>query len=472
MLPGAIDFHVEDVHLSTKISRNIDLKIPFASSPMDTVTEARMAIAMALQGGIGIIHCNNTKEEQAEMVAKVKRFENGFIMDPITYSPDHTVMDIDQLKATRGISSVPITVDGCMGSKLVGIVTQRDMDFVEDRTTKLSAVMTPLDKLVYQKEPISLEDANKILKESKKSKLPIVNDRLELISLISRKDLMKNRDFPNALKDFCTKKLMVGAAVCAGDDYQMRTQLLVEAGCDLIVLDSRQGSNEMQEEMLKWIKAHFPKIDVMAGNVVTPKQMKRLIRLGADAFRIGMGVGSVSTTQQVKAVGRPQCSAIYHCAKYAKKYGIPVVADGGIANTGCAIKALTLGASAVMMGSLLAGTDESPGEYFFQDGLRLKHYKGLSSLETLTPQPKDEKHFPPIAHGVSGAVVDKGSIGRYIPYLCQSVRHGFQDMGTPSIKDVHDELYVGKLRVEVRSGSAQKEGGVHDLYSYTKRLFQ
>jgi len=283
---------------------------------------------------------------------------------------------------------------------------------------------------------------------------------------------MKNRDYPQAVKDFTTKKLMVGAAIGMSEDDKARAQMLVEEGCDLLVLDSRQGDSVEQVEMLQWLKANCPKVDVMAGNVVTPKQMKRLIRAGADAIRVGMGVGSVSTTQQVKAVGRPQCSAIYHCARYGKKYGIPIVADGGIANTGCAIKALTLGASAVMMGSLLAGTDESPGEYFFQDGLRLKHYKGLSSLETIAPQPKEEKHFPPIAQGVSGAVVDKGAISRYIPYMCQSVRHGFQDMGTTSIGKVHEELYQGKLRMEVRSGSAQKEGGVHDLYSYTKRLFQ
>lgn len=285
-------------------------------------------------------------------------------------------------------------------------------------------------------------------------------------------------------------KLLVGAAVKANTGAELeveRVRALHAAGCNIIMLDSQNGDNSQQVELIKIIKRDFPGLDVIAGNVVRVSQARLLLEAGADALRIGMGAGSVATTQLVKAVGRAQLSSIYACALVARQYGVPVIADGGICNTGCLIKALAIGASCVMMGSLLAGVDESPGDYFFQDGMRLKHYRG-----TLSHQPPKHKSSPlpfrptggfsaskvidtapefRLASGVSGAVVDKGPLSQYFPYLCQSLRHGLQDMGVMSLTQTWDQLYRGELRFELRSPSAQKEGGVHDLHSFQQRLY-
>jgi IMP dehydrogenase len=242
-------------------------------------------------------------------------------------------------------------------------------------------------------------------------------------------------------------------------------EALVLAGCNIILLDTQNGDNLLQLELLRAIKSKFPAVDVVAGNVVRLSQAKQLLEAGADGLRIGMGVGSVATTQLVRAVGRAQLSAIYHCAKVAREYGVPVMADGGLKNTGCIIKALAVGASTVMMGSLLAGVDESPGDYFFQDGIRLKHYRGMSAAPPMLSTSTT------VISGVSGAVVDKGPLSRYFPYLAQSVRHGLQDMGIRSLELLREYLYSGQLRFELRSSSAQKEGGVHDLHSFQQRLY-
>lgn len=480
-LPGAIDFGVHEVDLTTKLTRNIPLTYPLCSTPMDTVTEHDMAIGMALNGGIGFIHCNCTIEQQVAMLKKVKRYENGFILEPAVLPPSAVVSDLDTLRAARKISGVPVTVDGQMGSKLVGIISNRDTDFLEDRGMKISDLMTPLDKLVVGKYPISSEEANTILKESKKGYLPIVDDQGNLRALTTRTDLKKNIAFPNASKDK-DGKLLVGCAVRASakDNIDMeRVTALVNAGCNVIVLDAQNGDCDMQINYIRAIKAKFPTLDIIAGNVVRLSQAAALITAGADAIRIGMGVGSIATTQMVKAVGRAQLSAIYACARYARAHGIPVIADGGIKNTGCLIKALAIGASAVMMGSLLAGVDESPGEYFYQNGIRLKHYranylqqepKPLPGMSFYNKAPTPEIRID-VASGVSGTVVDKGPLSRYVPYLAQSIRHGLQDMGTISIVKMHKELYDGTLRFELRSMSAQREGGVHDLHSFQQRLF-
>lgn len=313
-----------------------------------------------------------------------------------------------------------------------------------------------------------------------------------LRALTTRTDLKKNRAFPQASKDK-HGKLIVGAAVRASSRDPIdiiRLQRLHEAGCDIIVLDAVNGDNDRQIEMIQIIKDRFPGMDVIAGNVVRVSQAKKMLEAGADGLRIGMGSGSVATTQLVKAVGRAQLSSIYACAKLARSYGVPVIADGGIKNTGCIIKALAIGASCVMMGSLLAGVDESPGDYFYQDGVRLKHYRGTFSSAYVDHQSNDtglaqspsrggnlskatfatETTFR-ITSGVSGAVVDKGPLSRYIPYLAQSIRHGLQDMGTRSLVQTWEQLYSGKLRFELRSPSAQKEGGVHDLHSFQQRLY-
>ncbi|HPJ35118.1 MAG TPA: IMP dehydrogenase [Spirochaetota bacterium] len=467
ILPGYIDFAPDDVILETNLTRNIKIKSPFISSPMDTVTEAEMAIGLALWGGIGIIHYNNTIEQQVEEIRKVKRYENGFINNPLVLSPKHRVSDIDMIKARYNFSGIPITEDGHLNSRLVGIVTNRDIDFEKERTKTLAEVMTT--DLLTAEEGITLSDANKILRASKKGKLPIVDKEGRLVALMSRNDLLKNREFPLASKDR-KKQLLVGAAISTKDESKERLAALHEAGVDVVIIDSAQGNSVYQVEMIKYIKSKFPEIDVIGGNVVTEDQCKTLIKAGADALRIGMGPGSICTTQTTMAVGRPQATAVYRTARYSNKQGIPVIADGGIANIGHISKALALGASTAMMGSMFAGTNEAPGEYFYENGVRLKKYRGMGSLEAMeaggTNRYFAEDSKVIVAQGVSGAVMDKGSLNDYIPYLLQGLKHSFQDIGIRDMEELHSSLDSGNIRFEIRSPMAQREGHVHDMYSY------
>ena len=476
-MPGHISFGLADIDITSNLTRNIQLRAPFVSSPMDTVTEHEMAIAMALLGGIGIIHSNMSPENQAAEVRIVKKFKNGFITDPVCLSPENTVEDVFRIKAKMGFSSFPITEDGKMGGKLLGIISNRDTSFVEDPTIKIKNFMTPREVLVTAKEGVSLREANNMLKVSKKGKLPVVNEKDELVALIARTDIQKSRDNPNASKDEANKQLLVGASVGTRPEDLDRVKLLVEAGVDVIVVDSSQGDSTYQHDTIRHIKKNYPKVDVIGGNVVTPSQALHLIQAGADGLRVGMGIGSICTTQEVCAVGRAQASAVYHVAKFARRHGVPIIADGGIKSTGHITKALCLGAGAVMMGSMLAATDESPGEYFYQDGVRLKRYRGMGSLEAMKKGGEkryvwdDTTTVVKVAQGVSGAVQDKGTLRRYVPYLMQGVRHGLQDAGCKSVKEAQAKLYDNKLRFEIRSPSAQAEGGVHGLHSYQKRDF-
>ncbi len=467
LLPGHITFGLDEVNLASRLTRRISLQVPIVSSPMDTVTESAMAIGMALVGGIGIIHYNNTVEEQCAHVRRVKRFEMGFITDPEVLSPNHRIADVDRIKKEHGYSGIPVTEDGTLNARLVGIVTNRDIDFEPDRQRPLREVMTT--NLVTAHKGITLLEANRILRESKKGKLPIVDDAGRLVSLVARTDLRKNEDFPLATKGR-DKQLLAGAAVSTRDADRERLAELVKQRVDVIVIDSSQGDSDYQVKMLEHIKGAYPQVDVIAGNVVTRRQCARLIDAGADALRIGMGPGSICITQVTTAVGRAQASAVYYCASYAHERGVPAVADGGISSSGHICKALALGADTAMLGYLLAGTTEAPGEYFYEGNVRVKRYRGMGSIEAQL-EGGEKRYFSqktsiPVPHGVSGTVVDRGPLATFIPYLVQGVRDSLQKCGYRDIPSLHRALADGDLRFEARSASAQIEGNVHSLHSF------
>ncbi|KAI3388295.1 hypothetical protein SNEBB_003985 [Seison nebaliae] len=480
ILPGYIDFSADETTLSTRFSKNIRLSTPFVSSPMDTVTEHAMAIGMALNGGLGIVHSNCSIDTQVNEIRKVKKYEQGFIVDPVIIKPTATVGDVLKIKRQYGFSGIPVTDTGLIYGKLLGLITSRDIDFIDESRwdQSISDFMTPVDDLVTAQHGTSLEHSYKILATNKKGKLPIVKDG-HLVAIIARTDIKKSKDFPLASKDD-KAQLLCGAAVGTLKCDMDRAAAIHNAGADVIIIDSSQGNSLYQVEMLRHLKSRFPHLDIICGNVVTQSQANNLLREGADGLRVGMGSGSICITQEVMAVGRAQGSAIYRVSEFSRKFfdDIPIVADGGISCVGHITKALALGASTTMMGSLLAGTTESPGDYFFSDGLRLKKYRGMGSIEAMKCREAtsanryfSEKAKLKVAQGVTGAIQDKGSLNQYIPYLHTGVQHGLQDIGCRSIDQLRSDTFNGVIRFEQRTPSAQLEGNVHNLHSFEKRLF-
>ncbi|KAF2970960.1 hypothetical protein GQX73_g2568 [Xylaria multiplex] len=487
ILPGYIGFPASQVSLDSPITKNITLKTPFVSSPMDTVTESEMAIHMALQGGLGVIHHNCSPDAQAEMVRKVKRYENGFINDPVVIAQNTTVGEAKALKEKWGFGGFPVTATGKLGSKLLGIVTNRDLQFEEDWSQTVDKVM--VTDLVTAPSGVTLLEANKILAKSKKGKLPIVDKDFNLVSMISRSDLTKNVDFPLASKLPDSKQLICAASIGTRPEDKTRLQKLMEAGLDVVILDSSQGNSMYQVEMIKWVKQEFPKLDVIGGNVVTREQAATLIAAGVDGLRIGMGSGSACITQEVMAIGRPQAAAVYSVSSFAARFGVPTIADGGIQNVGHIVKGLALGASTIMMGGLLAGTTESPGTSFVsREGKLVKAYRGMGSIDAMqdkkaaagakntqasnagTARYFSEGDSVLVAQGVSGAVAHRGSINSFIPYLAAGVKHSMQDCGQKSLAELHEHAIDGSLRFEIRTASAQLEGNVN-MESYEKKLY-
>jgi len=457
LLPVKSEVIPKEVDLSTSLTKNIKLNIPLLSSAMDTVTEAQMAIAIAREGGIGIIHRAMSIERQAGEVEKVKKSESGMILSPITISPDAPISEAMAIMQRYTISGVPVTVDG----KLVGILTNRDLRFETNFSKRVSEVMTK-ERLITAPVGTSLEKAKELLHKYKIEKLPIVDKAFNLKGLITIKDIEKSRKYPNSCKDK-VGRLRVGAAVGVGEEALKRAESLVDAEVDVLVIDTAHGHSRLVIETLKSLKKRF-KIDVIAGNIATPEAVKDLIEAGADALKIGIGPGSICTTRIVAGAGVPQITAIMECYKVAKKYKVPIIADGGIKYSGDLTKAIAAGADSVMIGSLFAGTDESPGEIVLYQGRSYKVYRGMGSLGAMQAGARD-RYFQAgvetrklVPEGVEGRVPYKGPLSHTVHQLIGGLRSGMGYCGARSL----DELKRNARFIRI-TNAGLRESHVHDV---------
>ena len=457
LVPSYSEVIPNEVDLSTMLTKTIKLNIPMMSASMDTVTEHRMAIAMARQGGIGIIHKNMSVEAQAEEVDKVKRSENGVITDPFYLSPEHTLADANELMAKFRISGVPITE----GKKLVGIITNRDLKFETDFTKKIKESMTS-EGLITAKEGITLDEAKKILAKARKEKLPIVDDDFNLKGLITIKDIEKQIKYPNSAKD-AKGRLLCGAGVGITSNVLERVEALVNAHVDVIVLDSSHGHSANVIRCLKMIKDAYPDLPLIAGNVATGEGTRALIEAGADAVKVGIGPGSICTTRVVTGFGVPQVSAIMDSYEVAKEYGIPIIVDGGIKYSGDITKAIAAGANVCMMGSIFAGCDEAPGEYELFQGRKYKVYRGMGSIAAMENGSKD-RYFQEgakklVPEGVEGRVAYKGSVEDTVFQLLGGLRSGMGLCGAPTIEELKEKGRFIKI-----TAASLKESHPHDIH--------
>ena len=457
LVPAYSEVIPNQVELKTHLTKNIELNIPMMSAGMDTVTEHRMAIAMARQGGIGIIHKNMTIEQQAEEVDKVKRSENGVITDPFYLSPEHTLEDANNLMAKFRISGVPITE----GRKLVGIITNRDLKFETDFSKKIKESMTS-DGLVTAKEGITLDEAKKILAKARKEKLPIVDDEGNLSGLITIKDIEKQIKYPNSAKD-AQGRLLCGAGVGVTANILDRVDALVKAKVDVIVIDTAHGHSANVLRVVKMVRDAYPDLGIIAGNVATGEATKALIEAGVDAVKVGIGPGSICTTRVVAGIGVPQVTAIMDCYEAAKPYGIPIIADGGIKYSGDMTKAIAAGANVCMMGSIFAGCDESPGTFELFQGRKYKVYRGMGSIAAMENGSKD-RYFQQdakklVPEGVEGRVAYKGTVEDTVFQLIGGIRSGMGYCGAKTIEDLKESGRFVKI-----SAASLKESHPHDIH--------
>ena len=460
LVPAFSQVLPRDTSLVTRLTRNISLNIPLVSAAMDTVTEYRLAIAMAQEGGIGIIHKNLTADQQAHEVARVKRHEFGIVTDPITVTPDMKVRDAIALQRQHGISGLPVV----QGGKVVGIVTNRDLRFEDRLDESIRAVMTPQERLITMREGATLDMAQTLMHKHRLERVLVVNDAFELRGLITVKDILKSTEHPNACKDE-QGRLRVGAAVGVGDGTEERVELLLNAGADFIVVDTAHGHSRGVLDRVTWVKKKYPHAQVIGGNIASAEAAKALVDAGADAVKVGIGPGSICTTRMVAGVGVPQITAVDFVANAIHNSGAGIIADGGIRYSGDIIKALAAGADCVMLGGLFAGTEEAPGEVVLYQGRSYKSYRGMGSLAAMEAGSRDryfqdaennaEKLVP---EGIEGRVPYKGPVGSVVHQLEGGIRSGMGYCGCGTIAELHDRAEFVQI-----TGAGIRESHVHDV---------